>query len=285
MNKRKKKISRPKDLAMSTFGLNRVADDHEAPPLHQRKFHEGDMVWLANEYRRRSSAEPSLTLEDFAAQHGVLADEIRAHVPELSGDFGGSVVLWHGTTTSRAEPILKEGFRAKRGGKRGIFFARNPSMARGYARGRARREGGKPALIMCSIDLGHYDDYERRGASVYAFKHECIAGEVVRNVAGLPRERREKQEKRKNTAVESTDVALTFNSGRAGITYWINSYLKPSDPHRISEDHEAVGKIKQWLNDQANAGRFGAVPDDEMQEQASEHLPQYSEVSEQPRFR
>ena len=258
---------------MSTLGLNSVADGYEAVPLYQRKFSEGDMVWLANEYRRRSSSEPSMTLEDFAAQYGLSADELQAHVPELNGDFSTSIVLWHGTTASRAESILKQGFRAKRGGRRGIFFARNPCAARGYARGRASREGGKPALIMCSIDLGYYDEYERRGASVYAFKHESIASEVVRNVVGLPRERREKQEKRKSTAVESTDVALAFNSGRAGITYWINSYLKLSDPHRICEDHEVVAKIKQWLDDQADAGRFGAVRDDEMQEQVRGHLP------------
>jgi hypothetical protein len=274
MIKRKGKGKRRKALAISTLGLGGVASQYETAPLYQSKFLESDMVWLADEYQRRSSSEPSLTLEDFSAQYGVSADALSSYVSDRSRDVSYSITLWHGTTASRAESILKEGFRAKKAKGRGlIFFTARPSIARGHAQSRASWDD-PPAVFMCSIDLSHYSDYERRGRDVYVFRHSCIASEVIRKVEGLPRQRREKPEKQENPSVEVINVALTFDSGRAGIAYWINSYLRLNGDGRIHQDHEAVVKIKQWLDAQADVGRFGEVSDDEMLEQVRECLPQ-----------
>jgi len=60
------------------------------------------------------------------------------------------------------------------------------------------------------------------------------------------------------------------------IAYWINNCLKLRDGDRIHEDHQAVVRIKEWLDDQAEAGRFGEVSDEEMLIQMRKHLPQYS---------
>ena len=239
-----------------------------------RTFQEGDMMWLADEYRRRRGSEPSLTLEDFAAEYVVSPDELRAYIPELEEGYSRSVVVWHGTSKSRAESILKEGFRPKnkKGKKSRMFFTQNPAVARRYARSRAKGESDRPAVIMCAIDLNEYEDYERRGQGVFAFRAEGISNEVVRNVRGLRRQRTEKQRKPKDESVELSNVALTFNSGRAGIVYWINSYLELNSDDVIHGDHEAVEKIKQWLDAQADAARFGEVPNDEMLEQVRKHL-------------
>lgn len=70
-----------------------------------------------------------------------------------------------------------------------------------------------------------------------------------------------------------TDVVLTFNSGPAGIAYWINSYLELEDADKMNEDHEAIGKIKEWLDEQMDAGEFGEVPADEILEQIGRYLP------------
>jgi len=228
--------------------------------------------------RRRNNPVPFLTLEDFVAQDDVSANEAR-QLPELGDGVGDSVILWHGTTRSRAKSILRQGFKAEKTmSERGLtFFTPSLKVARRYARTRARAEGDRPAVIMCSIDLRHYDNYERRGA-VYVFGHECISREVITDVEGFPKRQLEKLEDRKDPSVELTNVALTFNSGRAGIAYWINSYVETRHAvslrgrDRIPEHHEAVGKIKQWLDDQANAGRFGEVPDDEMLEQVRKYL-------------
>jgi hypothetical protein len=270
MRKQKKQGRRRRRVAMSTSG-----GQFETAPVYQSRFYEGDMVWLADEYQRRSGSEPSLTLEDFAAEYGVSADELRKHVPDLSREIDHSVTLWHGTTRSRAESILQQGFRARKSKRHGrIFFAGKPGMARGIAERRARDEDDEPALIMCSIDLSHYSDFERRGRAVYAFRG-CITSEVITKIDGLSRQRREKLEKQENAESAPTDVAITFNSGCAGIAYWINSYLKLNGQGEVGENHEAVAKIKQWLDGQAEADRFGEVPYDEMLEQVREYLPQY----------
>jgi hypothetical protein len=39
----------------------------------------------------------------------------------------------------------------------------------------------------------------------------------------------------------------------------------------MNEDHKMVGKIKQWLDEQMYAGRFGEVPEDEILEQLQEY--------------
>jgi hypothetical protein len=276
MGKQKKQSRRRRRVAISTSGLRGMADQLETAPVYQSRFDEGDMVWLADEYQRRSRFEPSLTLEDFAAEYGVSADELRTHVPDLSRNIDHSITLWHGTTMSRAESILQQGFRARKSKRHGqIFFAGRPGMARGIAERRARDEDDEPALIMCSIDLSHYSDFERRGNAVYAFRCGCIASEVITKIDRLSRQRREKLEKRENAESNPTDVAITFNSGGAGIAYWINSYLKLSGQGEVGENHEAVAKIKQWLGGQAEAGRFGEVPYNEMLEQVREYLPQY----------
>jgi len=242
------------------------------------------MMWLADEYRRRRGSEPSLTLEDFAAEYVVSPDELRAYIPELEEGYSRSVVVWHGTSKSRAESIRREGFRHRKGRaaqKGRTFFTRNRAVACGYAERRADLEKDQPAVIMCSIDLNRYNDYERRGNRIFAFTADCISRDVVRNVTGLERQRREKPEKRRDANVEPTNVALTFSSGLTGIAYWINSYVETRHAvslrgqDRIDEEHEAVVKIKQWLDEQANAGRFGEVPDDEMLEQVKEYLPQH----------
>ena len=64
-----------------------------------------------------------------------------------------------------------------------------------------------------------------------------------------------------------TDIALMFNSNHAGIAYWINDCLKLEGPYLMTEEHEVVGKIKQWLNEQVAMGRFGEAPEDEIMSQ------------------
>ena len=144
-------------------------------------------------------------------------------------------------------------------------------MARGIAQRRAVSEDSVPAVIRCSIDLNHYDDYERRGNAIYAFRHECIGSDVIEEVTGLPKRHREETIKPEYSGGGSTDVALTFNSSRVGIAYWINSYLKLDESHKMTEDHEIVEKIKRWLDEQMDAGRFGEAPTDEVLEQMREY--------------
>jgi hypothetical protein len=251
-------------------------------PDYRMEFHEGDMVWLAEEYRRRSRSEPSLSLKDFAAQYGVSVNMISVHIPELYKNEGYSIFLWHGTTRSRAESILREGFKPKRNKRKinRIYFTRSRTLARSYAVRRSKNEHDHPAVIMCNIDLSYYNDYkisEQRGAAVFAFKSDCIEQKVVSKVEGLsrrPKQIPQQPKNEKDTKTKLTDIALMFNSARAGVAYWINNFLELDDGDKISENHEVVFKIKLWIDEQSDAGRIGLVPDHEILEQLHKHLPQ-----------
>lgn len=254
-------------------------NQQQAEPLYQRIFQEGDMVWLAKEYRKQANSDPSLTLEDFAIQYAVLPDELRPYDPNLAVEAECSIALWHGTSRARADSIMEEGFKPKKVGKSLIFFTQSSALARSYANNRAKNERDYPALIMCCINLGEYNNYEVRqlqGAVVYAFRTECIASDVVNKVTGPRRKERlrfgkkpppQRKKKREKASEQLTDVAITFNSGRAGIAYWLNNYLKLTGEDQIQEEHESVGKIKGWLDAETDAGRFGMVPDDEILKQ------------------
>ena len=176
MGKRKKKSKKQKAHVTSTAVLD--DDRGESIPIYQKALAEADMEWLANEYRRRSSSEVSLTLEIFADQYGILADDLRDYLPELLRKELDSVRLWHGTTRSRANSILRDGFEGYRGI---IFFARSTRIPLMVARRRAASEHGQPVVILCSIDLSRYNNYGQQGG-VYAFRHNHIGSEVVEEV-------------------------------------------------------------------------------------------------------
>jgi hypothetical protein len=222
----------------------------------------------------RASPDSFISLEDFAAQSREVTGKGR-HLPELDEEDGHSVILWHGTTRSRAKTILRSGFRYEKtiseSGRGFMYFTSDPRIARRYAGSKAKNEGDLPAVIMCSINLRHYDNFAVQNGSIYIFGHECISRDVIRDVEGLPKRQLDKLQGRKKQSTEFTDVALTFNSSCAGIAYWLNSYLELDESNRMTEDHEVVGKLKQWLDGQIDAGRFGEVPDGEILEQLQEY--------------
>jgi hypothetical protein len=211
MGNQRKKAKRRTALSKSTSGLDGAIDQSRTILLHQ----EIDMEWLADEYRRRSKSEPSLTLEIFADQYGISADELREYLPELSSENSDSIILWHGTTRSRAESILVQGFDGRRAP---VYFAQGCRIPRTIAQTRAAREHDQPVVIMCSIDTNRYDQYRRQGRGIYAFSHRCIGSEVVKEVIEASGKLRGNRE-----SAEFTNVTVTFNSGCAGIAYWINN--------------------------------------------------------------
>ncbi len=164
-----------------------------------------------------------------------------------------AIILWHGTTMSRAQSILRKGFRASGGKSYGIFLTQRPRTAFGYAESRARREKDEPALIMCMMDLGKYK--YRCSGNVYNFKHDRISSEVVLRIsdtAQIPQQ-----------DLFNPIMTLSFHSSCAAIAYWINSSGLSNGNHIVA-DHPAVIAVKQWLVSQANAGKSGVVPDGEV---------------------
>ena len=180
MSNRKKKSKRQRDAAVRTFGLKADAANYETVPLHQQKFQQGDIAWLAREYVEQHDAKPSLTLEGFAAQYGISADKLRPYLPELNHGSANSVILWHGTSMLSARSIMTEGFRA--GVRSKIYFARSPAVARRYALDSGSGDADQPAVIMCSIDLSQYNRYEQRENGDFIFEHKRMGREIIMQV-------------------------------------------------------------------------------------------------------
>lgn len=175
-----------------------------------------------------------------------------------------TVTLYHGTTMSRAESIVREGFLRKKTASRGIFFAQDPGTSRGYARSRAISEDCVPVLIKCSIDLSQYIKHRRVSPDVYMFRHKCIGSETIIDITDLRRGRRKKPVYLADARNRIPRITLDFNSSQAAIGYWIKNSFSHSGQDSGQLDDALAARIKHWLIDQANAGRTGSVPDDEI---------------------
>lgn len=68
-------------------------------------------------------------------------------------------------------------------------------------------------------------------------------------------------------------VAITNNSGLAGIAYWIYSNIGQKASN-IRKDHPALIAIKDWIDDQYADGRITSISDGEMNLKVKEFLPE-----------
>ncbi len=68
-------------------------------------------------------------------------------------------------------------------------------------------------------------------------------------------------------------VAITNNSGLAGIAYWLKATLG-SAAGDIKKDHPGIARIKKWIDDEFAAGRQTTISDKEMLQKAREELPE-----------
>lgn len=71
------------------------------------------------------------------------------------------------------------------------------------------------------------------------------------------------------------DVGITDKSGLAGISYWINSRLKPSRP--VEKNNPSISRIHDWVMQQYAAGRSTGIADEEMWELAKKIIPEIYE--------
>ena len=242
-------------------------------PVYQRRIENTDLLWLAEEYEKQSTLNPKITIEEFALQHGIEVKLLRKFIePERS-----AVTVWHGTTRDRANSILSEGFRAK-SGKR-IWFTRNPHEARSIARRRSQQRSEEPVVFRCEISITQYSEYDRKNPNHYAFKHPHIARKVIRTVNGF-RGDRVKKLKQKERKRQLVGVTITEISGKMGIAYWINSFLKLEGDSAVNDEHPAVTTIHEWIKAQYADGRDAPISDEEMLYQVVIHLPEYFEAEE-----
>jgi hypothetical protein len=71
-------------------------------------------------------------------------------------------------------------------------------------------------------------------------------------------------------------VAVTNNSGLAGIAYWIHTNIGEK-AFEIRKDHVGLIKIKDWIDEQYAQGRITSISDEEMRLQLRNAIPELFE--------
>lgn len=59
-------------------------------------------------------------------------------------------------------------------------------------------------------------------------------------------------------------VSVSNTSGLAGIAHWINSYYKLKNEKAIEKNHVVVEQVKQWVDQEYEAGRVTVITDEEL---------------------
>jgi hypothetical protein len=171
------------------------------------------------------------------------------------------VFLFHGTSMRRAESILRHGFLARKTSWRRIYFSQLPEIAISYAQTRAALENDEPVLLLCSINLSQYTKHEWL-YPVYHFSHRQIGSEVVVCAICLTGRDHLTSEELMDLA-NIPRISLHFNSSMGCVVYWVNTLVMAGKGPQI-ENHELAANVKNWLIEQANAGRSGEVPENEL---------------------
>lgn len=70
-------------------------------------------------------------------------------------------------------------------------------------------------------------------------------------------------------------VSVTDKSGAAGVSFWVNARLGLKGDRRLDKRHPGILKIVEWVDAQYAALRTTAISDEEMLEQAKQHLPDH----------
>jgi hypothetical protein len=68
-------------------------------------------------------------------------------------------------------------------------------------------------------------------------------------------------------------VAITNNSGLAGVAYWIHTHFKGKGAD-IRKDNPGIQQVYSWISSQYRDGRITSISDEEMLEQVRRYLPE-----------
>jgi hypothetical protein len=194
------------------------------------------------------------------------------------------VILWHGTSKSRANSIVKTGFYAN------SFFAKPAGIARGYASAK-RKQDDPGVLVLCAVDLTPYKkrDYEaRESGRIYhfippvarnavagIFRIDEFTGSELKEKANLLRNQiRKHRFKKFKIGYRRPEIVITRNCSAEAIAYWINTYLSMRTNRRINVTHPGIAQISAWIKKNYTNGRISPISDPEMLIQSKRYVPE-----------
>lgn len=193
---------------------------------------------------------------------------------------GRYIILWHGTSKSRADSILKTGFHE------GSFFTKLVGIAWGYASAK-RRQDDPGVLVLCAIDLSLYSkhEYDIMKERIYRFRPSIPKADVagvfridrfgraeLQHKANLLRTRVKRMKRRH--APRPPEVVITRNCGSDAIAYWMNVYLSSCTDRRVDIAHPGIRYIREWIRMNYEHGRVSPISEQEMLIQAKRYVPE-----------
>ena len=189
------------------------------------------------------------------------------------------VILWHGTSRSRADSIAKTGFY------RNSYFAKLVGISWAYAAGK-KRPDDPGVLVLCAIDLSLYakHDYEIRKNRVYSFKPP-VPKEAVVGIFRIDRFNRTELNNKANLfksrikklkiGPRPPEIVIARNCGAEAIAYWMNMYLSSRTDRRVEITHPGVRRISAWVGKNYDSGRISPISEKEMLMQARRYVPEF----------
>ena len=205
----------------------------------------------------------------------VLMDKIKHHSARVPPPDTQRTIFWHGTSQSRADNILRSGFRPN------TFFSRDIRESQHFAMNKSRADNSGPAILASTIDLsqyrGQYQEH-RFYQRIYSFA-PTIPPDVVRYVVNTKR------------IVDWNDIVaplipkpkpqmsniitIAGRCGAIGVAYWINEYLGLQGNRMLEASHAGVKAIGRWIDNHYARGRLSPISEKEMLTQMSIYLPEF----------
>jgi len=168
------------------------------------------------------------------------------------------MIVYHGTTSRRAQRICAEGFRPKKPSRR-VWFAESQRYAFGRARTQARRARERAVVLTCDLDLEQMR--ERIGAKRVFRKSGVIAIEAHVPVSAL----------------RSYPGAFDQPSSPEELARWLNKILGLKPHKGVAKSHPGIDRLSRWVVHRMTSQPRSAVGARELLAMARRWLPEFFE--------
>ena len=163
------------------------------------------------------------------------------------------MVLFHGTTLSRARRIQIEGFRAK-SPSRMVWFAKHKGIALNRARHKARRGRDTPVVLTCDLNLPAL-------RKSLGSRRVRVQGSVVVVDGPVPA----------SVLTESSSVLVPSRPDHLRI--WVNRLLGFAPHEGVGRTDPGLDRLSRWLDQRIASNPVGDLKREELLEVGAQCLP------------
>ena len=166
------------------------------------------------------------------------------------------MIVYHGTTSRRAQRIVVDGFQPRKPSKR-VWFAESKGYAEGRAKTQARRTRDRPVVLTCDLDLNQMR--KTHGARKVMHRNRVIAIDAAVPVGVL----------------RSWPASADMASSPDELAAWVNGILRVKPYKGVSPKHEGVQRLSRWIVNRMRAQPNSRIKPTEILQQARQWLPEF----------